>query len=166
MPKLHTQRYGATIINDTLGLLLGRRLARGTYRDVYECAIDTALVVKIEARKVEFCNQTEWAIWLNSFKTQWRQWLAPCISISCFGVALVMRKTLPMHESQRPALVPNFLEDLKLENWGMFDGRPVVHDYGNHRIFDLAQGLHRMVPGRWHDGRGNKLDGNTDQWEI
>lgn len=24
MPKLHTQRYGATIINDTLGLLLGR----------------------------------------------------------------------------------------------------------------------------------------------
>lgn len=166
MPKLHTQRYGAIIINDALGLLFGRRLARGTFRDVYEHATDPTCVVKVEARKTEFCNQAEWAIWTESQGHEWRLWLAPCVSISAFGTALVQRRTTPLPPDKRPALVPNFLADLKLENWGMLDGRPVVHDYGNHRVCELAQKGHALVAGRWHDGRGNNLEGDTGNWQI
>lgn len=66
---------------------------------------------------------------------------------------MIQRRTTPLREDQKPKLVPNFLADLKLENWGMYQGRPVVHDYGNHAIYALARGRHRMIRGRWHNGK-------------
>lgn len=160
--KPYSRRYGETITNDMLRLLLGKRLGKGQARDVYECAFNKELVVKIEARigkeAAPFSNVIEHAIWHESEGTEWRRWLAPCDWISPFGTALIMSKTTPMTEAERPRDVPSFLSDLQPSNWGMLDGRPVAHDYGNNAVYHLALKHAVIERGAWHDGRGAKLD--------
>lgn len=158
MKEQHTDSYGATIVNDALALLMGKLIQKGTYRDVYEFPLNETLVVKVEARDATFCNQTEWGIWTESKDHEWRKWLAPCHTISDYGTVLIQFKTTPLPAAKRPRRVPNFLADLKLENWGLYEGRPVVHDYGNHNIFTLAKRQMRLVAGNWHDGKGGKLE--------
>jgi hypothetical protein len=162
MANLHTDRYSEMIINDSLYLFLGEKLGEGQYRDVYKFGIDPDLVVKIEARNHPkgypmFCNTVEMGIWCESNGTPWRKWLAPCVFISNYGAVMIQRRTTPCPAHRLPKLVPNFLADLKPDNWGLYKGRPVVHDYGNHAVNQVAQKAFKLVPGQWHDGTGKKL---------
>lgn len=166
MSDLYTERYGLLAQNDLASLFLGEKLGAGTYRDVYALGIDKDLVVKIEARNdnegnPHFCNVAEMDIWLHSRDHAWRKWLAPCLFISNYGAVLIQRRTQPCPLSKLPKKVPNFLADLKPENWGLYDGRPVVHDYGNHAVYHVARGAHKMVKGHWHDGLGKTLKLDT-----
>jgi hypothetical protein len=43
---------------------------------------------------------------------------------------LIQRYCEPLREVELPKLLPDFLCDLKRENFGMFDGRVVCCDYG------------------------------------
>lgn len=162
MQRLLTEEYGPICINDALSALIGSKIASGTYREVYECALDKTWVVKIEARNGEggvpqFCNVSEMDIWRESENTKWRRWLAPCIHISEYGSTLIMRRTQPLGCLKLPKTMPSFLADLKPQNFGLLDGRIVAHDYGNHSIHRVAQAAHRMVPAKWHDGAGGFL---------
>lgn len=38
------------------------------------------------------------------------------------------------------------------DNMGTVKNRPVVHDYGNHNVFGVAQKAHKLVKGNRHDG--------------
>ena len=134
------REHGERLKDCVLDLVVGEPIAEGTFRDVY--ALDDKRVLKVEARGKAFCNTHEWTIWNDSPK-EWEKWFAPCLAIDDFSIALVQRRTRPLTDKQWDALteVPDFMADLKRENWGWLDGRPVCHDYGNHRFF--ANGFKR-----------------------
>lgn len=118
-----------------LQAVLGKKLGEGCFRKVY--ALDDTRVVKIETEGRAFCNSHEWSLWLEVQGTKWEKWFAPCLEIDAFGTALIQARTQPMSPEQWASFprLPNFFADLKQENWGMLEGRPVCHDYGNHNFF-------------------------------
>jgi hypothetical protein len=124
-----------------LCVLVGEKLGSGVFRDVYEINGRPDVVLKLEDRGGEFCNVMEWKLWTDAQGTEAEKWLAPCTELSGLGGrALVMRRTQPMTEEVWAALeVPAFFNDLKADNWGLLDGRPVCHDYAHSNV--LLRGL-------------------------
>lgn len=129
------------IARETLRTLLGEKLGGGVYRDVFELTINPQMVLKVEPQDTkEFCNVQEWTLW-NEVKNdpELSRWFAPCIQISDCGSILIQARTRPLRKL--PEFVPNIMTDVKLDNMGLYKGRPVFHDYGNHRVF--TRGLHK-----------------------
>lgn len=156
------QRWGNIITADLIQLFLGRKIGTGSYRDVYEFGLDKDCVVKVECRNhpqghSTFSNVAEMDIWTNVKGTRWAKWFAPCVFLSGYGLVLIQRRTEPCPIDRLPAKVPSLLADLKPQNWGLYQGNPVVHDYGNHAVFHLATKHAKLVRGSWHDGKGGKL---------
>lgn len=120
------------------GLFVGQQIGQGQYRTVYDHLQDTSLVLKVE-KPGTFHNVLEWRTWIESEETNSREWLAPCIDISPNGRILIQKRTGPIGEDQFPLTIPAFLTDLKRSNWGMFEGRPVAHDYGMNLL--MSDGL-------------------------
>lgn len=129
-------------------LFLGQRLGGGLSREVFEFAYDPRYVVKIETQY--FQNVTEMQVWGAVKDTEWAKWFAPVKSISGFGSVLIMRRTsepTPRQKVNFPDKLPDFLADSRVENWGILNGRWVMHDYGFMRF--ITNGLKRakMVHG-------------------
>lgn len=134
-----------TVTNDFLSMMLGERLGTGKTREVYVHGLDSSLVVKLETvDSRDFCNVHEWSLWNETVarslpareRKTVQKWLAPCISISPMGSVLIQARTEPIDKV--PRYVPDFLADTHPQNWGLYEGRPVMHDYGNHAIYQLA----------------------------
>jgi hypothetical protein len=121
------------------GVLLGERLGIGSARKVYQCRIDPGLVVKIEKGGRSFQNVNEWEAWSFLGKKHCH-WLAPCLHISSCGAILIQKRAEPIRKGDLPKRIPSFLRDIKLENFGMIDGRLVCIDYGTlpHAIGDSS----------------------------
>ena len=134
----------ARIKDCVLDALVGEKLGSGSFRDVY--ALDAKRVLKVEARDWAFCNAHEWTIWCDC-PPEWQKWFAPCLTIDDLGAALIQRRTKPLTKKQWAALteIPDFMADIKRENWGWMDGRPVCHDYGNHRFMANSFRRGRLV---------------------
>ncbi|MCK5639710.1 MAG: hypothetical protein KAJ19_02895, partial [Gammaproteobacteria bacterium] len=75
----------------------------------------------------------------------WEKWFAPCVEISSCGIVLVQHKTKPL--TKLPTYVPSFFNDLKTNNWGELNGRPVCHDYGIMPMFRIKSA--KMVKAKW-----------------
>ncbi len=118
----HTDRELANAI-------MGDMLGEGAFRRVYAHAMDPELVVKVEAGARCFQNIIEWSVWQEATDNL-RRWLAPCVAISPQGSVLFQRRCEPLRVSELPGRVPSILTDLKISNWGLFQGRPVCLDYG------------------------------------
>ena len=59
--------------------------------------------------------------------------------------AVIQSRTFPMRPNERPNVVPKWLTDIKDDNWGLLNGKPVCHDYGLlHGI-----GVGGLVKARW-----------------
>lgn len=121
------------VYEDAFNLLCGRKLGAGIHRDVFECALDPTLVVKVEInddRVRNFANVKEYENW-----TVWRdvepiaRWLAPCDRLSFDGRILLQKRVEPIKKSEAPTALPTFLTDVKYENYGWYDGRIVCIDY-------------------------------------
>ena len=112
-------------------LILGEKLGGGISRQVFEYALNDKYVVKIEDRSQSFQNIIEWEVWhhLKGCKATAR-WLAPCHYISPNGIVMIQERTMPMRPNERPKRVPSWLTDIKPDNWGLLNGKPVCHDYG------------------------------------
>jgi len=123
--------------NDLINLVCGRKLGEGTYRMVFEYAIDKSKVVKRD-NGGNFSNINEWQISNEFAGTPLAKWIAPVYWISPRGLWLIQARTTPITLDQLPDKIPAIFADTKIENWGLFEGRPVCHDYGNHRAFVLA----------------------------
>lgn len=119
---------------DLLRLLIGKKIGGGASRQVYELRNNPELVLKIEDGSYDFGNIHESELWDNVSHTKYAKWLAPVHAISPCGTCLLMARTEPVAKSQLPKFVPEWLTDLKQENWGLYKGRVVCHDYG----FSLA----------------------------
>jgi hypothetical protein len=120
------------IMTAGFNMLCGRRLGSGINRDVFVCALDPTLVVKVEpdVEHRSFANVLEHGNWEAFCDTkEVAKWLAPCVRMSPCGLILLQKRVTPLRRSELPERVPNFLTDLKLENFGLYEGRVVCCDY-------------------------------------
>ncbi len=121
------------------GVLLGKRIAVGAFREVYVCALDEMFVVKIERYTGEFHNIREWEVWQQV--EHWSimaKWFAPCKFISPCGKVLIQYRTMPL--KQVPRMLPIFFTDLKKENFGKIGKQTVCHDYSLHLFVSNVTG--------------------------
>ena len=132
-------------IEESLRLMLGKRLGYGMSRSVYECRINKSLVVKIEEGSRRFQNIMEHEIWITLSGTKAARWLAPIVDISPCGIVLLMKRTTPMREKELPAKVPVWLTDCKTSNFGIYEGRPVCHDYGTAGTVMLSRAVSKAM---------------------
>ncbi|MES2415106.1 MAG: hypothetical protein V4614_14970 [Pseudomonadota bacterium] len=134
---------------DLFSLIAGTQLGWGQYRRVYEHQFDKKLVIKQDSGQ-NFSNINEWMVWLEFKDSPLGQWLAPVHFISPRGLWIVMGRTRPIPIGKFPKRIPALFADIKPENWGMYRGRPVCHDYGNHSVFSVARPLlKKMKPALW-----------------
>lgn len=135
-------------VKDTIiDALVGGYIGGGTYRDVYALKCDPAKVIKVETRGKSFSNVHEMAIWEELKGTKWEKWLAPIYYIDAYGVSMIQARTIPLRRDEWRLLkrLPSIFTDLKPANFGMFEGRVVAHDFGNHQAFSLALANMKMV---------------------
>lgn len=128
-------------------LMEGVELGRGVSRVVYANRLDPSTVIKVETRGQSYANIIEWETWQLHQYGPLARWLAPCVAISPSGGVLIQRRTDPIRRSELPSKIPAQFTDIKPENWGMLDGRPVCHDYG---IFPLGANM-RLRKADWHE---------------
>jgi hypothetical protein len=119
---------------DLILMICGKRIGSGTFRDVYEFNLDPEYVVKLE-KKSTSSNITEFTIWdevrgLKGNLAWVKGWFAPIIYLSPNGKVLIMKKTEPKLNKERPNKVPAFLMDAQHDNFGWLGNKFVCHDYG------------------------------------
>ena len=134
-----------TVQLDLNDLIVGDHIASGFYRKVYNYHPDSRCVIKLETTdSSHFHNANEWTFWNEMKETKWAKWLAPCCSISSNGTCLIQVRTTPL-VGNMPKKIPNFMNDTKRGNWGMLEGRPVLHDYGHSEIHGIAMKQFKMI---------------------
>ena len=70
---------------------------------------------------------------------------------------LVQQYARPARREELPEKVPSFFTDMKVSNWGIYEGRPVAVDYGVNLLID--RGLtNAMKAAEWYD-EGATTDG-------
>lgn len=122
----------AGVYEDAFNMLCGRKLGEGIHRQVFECKILPHLVVKVENDLYRyFANVYEQRVWSdNEYCEKVARWLAPVAFMSPDAKVLLQYRTDPLPQNYSlPDRVPTFLTDLKRENFGIFEGRLVCHDY-------------------------------------
>lgn len=125
--------FTSTLTKECFQTLCGDYLGTGLSREVYQCAFDPTLVIKIESKDGDsyFQNVREWTLWRDAVRVGVRasKWFAPCVFISPCGLYLVQKKCIPLGADKLPRRVPVFFTDIKRDNWGDYNGRPVCYDY-------------------------------------
>jgi hypothetical protein len=151
--------HAECIRNSALGLLVGDRLGGGAHREVYALRHDDTKVIKVEYVCGVFANVHEFQVWDAVKGTDLARWFAPVVFIDTFGNTLIMGRTKPISDRMWNAIeeLPAFLEDLKQENFGIYKGRVVCHDYGYTGFIELGMKSKKMKRrGKCgHQGFGN-----------
>lgn len=140
---------GSVFTKDFFNLVCGDQLGRGHGREVWSCRYDPNIVFKFEEGGRSFQNVMEWQFWLaNEKKKAVTKWLAPCINISPCGTVLIQARTKPINKlSEMPKRIPWWaFEDAKIENWSLYEDRPVMHDYAYTCSLDVSS---RLEPVDW-----------------
>ncbi len=125
----------APVAMDLVTSICGNWIATGVFRSVYDYNLDDKYVVKIEKDNTS-CNMIEYMIWdevrgLINDKEWVKDWFAPCKWISPNGRILIMEKTKEFKRGMEvPTKVPEFLWDVKPDNFGWIGKNYVCHDYG------------------------------------
>lgn len=129
-------------------MLIGDLIGIGTAREVFTCPLDHSIVVKVECTGGSFQNIAEWEAWTWIRATKREKWLAPCTVISSCGTVLLQKRADQLRKDEKPKTIPEFLTDVKRENFGWLDGRLVCFDYGT-----ILSGIRKLsgapVPAKW-----------------
>lgn len=127
-------------MNDTL---LGESIGEGQYRSVYTCKLNPKLVIKVQKDPGQSNNIVEFDTWqqLQWVNPRIRDWFMPCNWCSQNGRFLVQPKgkDIPIETGRRKIKVPEFLTDVKRENFKLYKGKMVIVDYDFtiFKLFDL-----------------------------
>ncbi len=125
------------ITADFFPLICGDLLGEGSGRAVYECRLDPTIVIKFETGSRHFQNVMEWFVWERvHFVDEVKDWFCPCVSISACGTILIQKKAANARAKELPNRVPAYFTDFKVENWGIYLGKPVIRDYGTHLMLE------------------------------
>lgn len=136
------------LYNEARSLLCGDRIGQGSAREVFVLRTNPEYVVKIETAGGSFQNVAEWEIWSFVNGGPLQKWFAPCEMISNCGVMLVQRRVKPLRDHELPKKLPEFLCDLKPENYGLFNGNFVCNDYGT-MGYAIRTVSRRLVKAEW-----------------
>lgn len=124
----------AMVKDQALMLICGKELGRGVSRTVFEFAPDKTLVVKIEHNQARNQNASEYTFWeAVSYRPELARWFAGVHLASDMNAMILQTRTQPVTLAELKAkcpLVPAFMSDLKVGNWGRIGRRYVCHDYG------------------------------------
>jgi hypothetical protein len=115
------------------GFMLGEYLGGGRHRAVYESSWQPSeFVIKVErpSDQAAFCNVIEHKVWNYLCESPYAHWLAPCCGISRQGSILIQKRCEWIDPKDIPSVVPHFFSDCHDRNWGLYEGRPVLFDYG------------------------------------
>ena len=97
-------------------------------------------------------NLTEMRVWKTAehLKSNSKNWLAPSLSISMGGIALIQQRAEPLPEDyQLPERVPCWITDLKPSNCGLLNGKFVFVDYGLNNCNNMGIGSNRTKLANW-----------------
>lgn len=119
-------------------------------RDVYVWTPDPTLVLKLEVG-YKHQNVIEYETWWELKDTPAEKWLAPCVWMSHCGQALLMKRTEPMRSSDDVERMPVWLSDHKRQNYGIYDGRLVCHDYGTNLLMYRGAQMKATHKVTWRD---------------
>lgn len=133
---------------ESKSVMLGDMIGEGATRKVYVCRLNPDYVVKVESRGDAFQNMEEWKAWHWAQGTSKARWLAPCHVISPCGLLLVQERVTAMRVGERPKKIPDWLCDLKPENFGHLKGRIVCADYGT-ILSAFQERPTKMVKPKW-----------------
>lgn len=124
--------------DDAFNLLCGRLIGSGMTRKVFNCNLRPDVVIKVEDADIRthFQNLQEWFVWNRISGTNLEKWFAPVIEISPNGRLLIMARTEPVGASSLPTKMPAFFTDFKPENYGLYKGHIVCHDYGSNLLME------------------------------
>ena len=135
-PVIHRNRIDLQLedwppgVKDGLvGAFLEDVVGEGYARRVYSIIGQPQLVAKVELTPGTFQNVAEWSTWSMVQFSDWADWFAPCRRISPCGTVLIQERTKPLDGLNLPEKLPDFLSDLKRENFGLINGVLVCHDY-------------------------------------
>jgi hypothetical protein len=134
-------------------LMCSEPIGEGCSRKVFVCKLDQTLVLKLETASYSFNNIREWELWEDvRHDKDASRWLAPCVAISSCGAMMLQKRTKIATKKRYPKKVPQWMTDLKYQNWGLLDGKIVCHDYGNHLAQRFGTKSKRLVNAHWWDG--------------
>lgn len=116
--------YNKPIIDtyrDAFDLICGELLGSGHSRKVFTCALNPDWVVKVESGEFRrFNNVDEYRIWSDlQYAPEYAKWLNPSRRLSSDGRILIADACDPVPRHMLPKTVPDFLTDLKPENFGI-----------------------------------------------
>lgn len=135
------------IAHDLFHMLAGPKLGGGMSRTVYDWNLIKNAVVKFEQPDY-YQNVCEWQTWSRIKDTELAKWFAPCLDISPCGRVLIQAKTKPI-QGRLPEKLPAFFTDIKWDNFGIYKGRVVCHDYGLHLMLENGM-TNRMTKVVWN----------------
>ena len=119
-----------SVLLEFVHFMTGKFIGGGMSRQVFEHPTDHTKVIKLEDSQKHFQNVLEWELWNEVKDTpEISRWLAPCHAISYSGTFLIMSRAEDLAQGEKP-LLPAFLTDHKIENFGRIKGKIVCRDYG------------------------------------
>ena len=136
--------------HELLGTLLEDQLGAGVSREVFSIFGSETLVAKIERPGLaHWANIMEFTNW-NRVKETWLEpWFAPCRALSLGGALLIQARTTPIPYSMLPEKIPAIFDDLKPENFGLYEGRVVCHDYAITSLVETGARSKAMQKSGW-----------------
>lgn len=140
------EAVGRGVLTDFFRGITGRLIGWGIGRRVYECTINPDVVLKVEDGGGSFQNVREYETWHAVNFGPYAKWFAPVEHISPCGMVLVMAKT--QRPLKFPERMPVFLTDFNRENYGLYKGRVVCHDYGTNLLMEHGK-TPRMRKADW-----------------
>ncbi|MBX3490901.1 hypothetical protein [Parvibaculum sp.] len=141
--------WPACVWQEFVHTLTGQQIGNGISRQVYEHATDPTLVIKVEMTAMTFQNVREWQTWDALKDTKYAKWLAPCVLIGHSGNVLIQKRTQPIPAGKEPKRLPEWLTDHKRDNYGLYEGRIVCHDYGTNLLLNHGAFGAKMREAKW-----------------
>lgn len=124
--------------SDLFHLFCGKEIGSGEHRTVYEHWQNKNWVVKHD-HGTNWSNVNEFLIWNEFQHSPLGKWLAPVEWISPRGLWIIQARTKPIPIGKFPKKIPSIFCDVNPSNWGLYKGRPVCHDYGNHAVYEIVK---------------------------
>jgi hypothetical protein len=128
----------------------GKHLGGGIGREVFALRGDTSKVLKFGCNAGNQ-NIIEYELWnVVESNKKLAPWFAPCYDISGLGLWMLQARTHPIEKADLPKKVPAIFTDLKAENWGWLNNRPVCHDYGTVLCRMVTSSVERLRRADWN----------------
>lgn len=110
---------------------LGNYIAAGATREVYFHPLNPEFVIKVTRSSSRIYNFNEEYIWKVYRNTEIGKWLCPVHAVYEAGKYLIMPYVEMAKEVPADFPYSQFFNDIKLTNWGIYQGRTVLIDYGD-----------------------------------